>query len=609
MARKKSSVRREKKQMADNIRKRVISAQKALVDTSEEVTSSKEMATAVSSVAVSIEALSEGQEKLFNELIEELSKIPETLEQSEKKSEKVLEKLLDAILEMETQLEKTTDPAERAKLEQGITTLRGQADVAMGGTSRAQALRTPGDVVSKFLGVDPRERKEAGGGVSGFLKAFVGQDKDSGIRGDSKKFFGIQPQRTVDDMLAAKRGSADIAGTLEAAKTEKENERKAAVAARLKDVPEHMRVKSDETGRYRVAKSGNRLDEFLPSGELNPRFQPASGMMGKQLVDEGSGFTYEAGKGVQTGMVPGGAGVSVADKGVQAGMVPGGAGASVVASLAGGGTDAPSDTFKEDLLNKLDDMEEQLEDVETAADSKGLLGNIASVLGGLGGTLLTGIKGAFSGITSMFRGGGGVDLPPGAGPGAAPVTKAGGRMARFGRGAMKLAKGAGRVLGKVAAPLAVGMAAYDAYKGFTADSDAPLSERLKNAGSSAVSGLTFGLAGSSPEEIAARKAEEEAGAAPAAATGDFAPTGASAMTAGAAGVQSVRPTSRAATSTALETSAPVMTAAAPVINNIDNSSKVNAPQAAGATSGASVSLRDTNNSFMRFQDRRMARVF
>jgi len=153
--------------------------------------------------------------------------------------------------------------------------------------------------------------------------------------------------------------------------------------------------------------------------------------------------------------------------------------------------------------------------------------------------------------------------------------------------------------------LAVGMAAYDAYKGFTADSDAPLSERLKNAGSSAVSGLTFGLAGSSPEEIAARKAEENAGAA----TGDFAPTGASAMAAGAAGVQSVRPASRAATSTALETSAPPAAAAAPVINNIDNSSKVNAPQAAAATSGASVSLRDTNNSFMRFQDRRMARVF
>lgn len=597
MARKKSSVRREKKEMAGNIRKRVISAQKTLVDTSEEVTSSKEMATAVSSVAVSIEALSEGQEKLFNALIEELSKIPDTLEQKETKSEKVLEKLLNAILEMEKQLEKTTDPEQRAKIEQGISKLRGQADVAMGGTSRGRALRTGGDVASQFLGVNPRERKEAGGGVKGFLKAFMGQDEDSGLRGGVRKYFGIQPQRTVDEMLAAKRGSADIAGTLDQAKEQKENERKAAVAARLKDVPEHLRVQSDSAGRYRVAKSGTRLDEYLPSGELNPRFQPASGMMGKQLVDAGSGFTYEAGKGVQ------------------AGMVPGGGGASVPAALAtGGGTDVATDTFKEDLMDKLEDLEEQLEDVETAADSKGLLGNISSILGGLGGTLLTGIKGAFSGLTGLFGGGKGpnIDVPPGGAPGAGPVaTKAGGRLARFGKGAASLAKGAGRVLGKVAAPLAVGMAAYDAYKGFTADSDASLGERLRNAGSSAVSGLTFGLAGSSPEEIAARKAESEAAAASAApaVTGDFAPSGAATMATGAASVQSVRPASRAATSTALETSAPPAAATAPVINNIDNSSRVNAPQAAAATGGASVSLRDTHNSFMRFQDRRMARVF
>lgn len=609
MARKKSSsVRREKKQMAVNIRKRVISAQKALVDTSEEVTSSKEMATAVSSVAVSIEALSEGQEKLFNALIEELSKIPETMEQKESKSEKVLEKLVDAILDLEKQLEKTTDPEQRAKIEQGISKLRGQADVAMEGTSRGRALRTGGDVASQFLGVNPRERKEAGGGVKGFLKAFMGQDEDSGLRGGVRKYFGIQPQRTVDEMLAAKRGSEDIAGTLTQAKEQKENERKAAVAARLKDVPEHFRVKSDETGRFRIGTKGTRIDEYTASGAINPRFQPASGMMGKQLVDEGSGFTYEAGKGVQTGMVPGGAGTSV-----PAALAAGG---SVQAALAaGGGTDVATDTFKEDLMGKLDDLEEQLEDVETAADSKGLLGNIASVLGGLGGTLLTGIKGAFSGLTGLFGGGKGpnIDVPPGGalGPGAAPVaTKAGGRLARFGRGASRLAKGAGRVLGKVAAPLAVGMAAYDAYKGFTADSDASLGERLRNAGSSAISGATFGLLGSSPEEIAARKAESEAAAstAPAVAAapavaGDFSPSGDAAM------ATTVRPSSRAATVTSLETSAPPAAAAAPIINNIDNSSKVNAPQAATATSGASISLRDMNNSFMRFQDRRMARVF
>jgi hypothetical protein len=62
-----------------------------------------------------------------------------------------------------------------------------------------------------------------------------------------------------------------------------------------------------------------------------------------------------------------------------------------------------------------------------------------------------------------------------------------------------------KVLGKVAAPLAIGMSAYDAFQGFNADKEAEIGEKLKNAGSSVLSGLTFGMLGSSPEEIAARK--------------------------------------------------------------------------------------------------------
>lgn len=70
---------------------------------------------------------------------------------------------------------------------------------------------------------------------------------------------------------------------------------------------------------------------------------------------------------------------------------------------------------------------------------------------------------------------------------------------------------AAKVLGKVAAPLAIGMSAYDAFQGFQADKNAGLGTRLMNAGSSAVSGLTFGLLGSSPEEIAARTKKPDLG--------------------------------------------------------------------------------------------------
>lgn len=62
-----------------------------------------------------------------------------------------------------------------------------------------------------------------------------------------------------------------------------------------------------------------------------------------------------------------------------------------------------------------------------------------------------------------------------------------------------------RALGKIAAPVAIGMAGYDAYKGFTADKDASTSQKIKNAGSSVLSGVTFGLLGKSAEEIANEK--------------------------------------------------------------------------------------------------------
>jgi hypothetical protein len=64
------------------------------------------------------------------------------------------------------------------------------------------------------------------------------------------------------------------------------------------------------------------------------------------------------------------------------------------------------------------------------------------------------------------------------------------------------------VAGKVAAPLAVGMAGYDAYKGFTADPNADMSTKLSNTGKSVLSGLTFGMAGTDAKTIKAQAAKK-----------------------------------------------------------------------------------------------------
>lgn len=103
------------------------------------------------------------------------------------------------------------------------------------------------------------------------------------------------------------------------------------------------------------------------------------------------------------------------------------------------------------------------------------------------------------------------------------IAKGLGGAGGIGKGILKGAKG---FVGKAALPVAGALAAYDAYQGFQADKDAPLTQRLKNAGSSALSGVTFGLMGTSAEDIAAQKAAKAA--APGSAVPEIKPTAAKA---------------------------------------------------------------------------------
>ncbi len=102
--------------------------------------------------------------------------------------------------------------------------------------------------------------------------------------------------------------------------------------------------------------------------------------------------------------------------------------------------------------------------------------------------------GLMSSLLSKITGGG-----EGGGLGGIKFPKGKGML----KGAGKLAKG---VLGKVAAPLAIGMALFDGFKGFNADKSASLGDKFKNAGSSALNGLSFGLLGQSADTISANAA-------------------------------------------------------------------------------------------------------
>ena len=152
----------------------------------------------------------------------------------------------------------------------------------------------------------------------------------------------------------------------------------------------------------------------------------------------------------------------------------------------------------------------------------GTSGNPMHVIMSEGGGLIKGLKNMFSG-----KKGKGNMLQRMMGSFKMPKMTGLGNIAK---GAGKLLGGAGRIAGKAFLPLAAAMSVFDGVKGFTADPDAALGDKLKNAGSSILNGLTFGLLGKSPDEINAEAQSQGVAAAqeiPAAqvqaATGQVAP--------------------------------------------------------------------------------------
>jgi hypothetical protein len=161
--------------------------------------------------------------------------------------------------------------------------------------------------------------------------------------------------------------------------------------------------------------------------------------------------------------------------------------------------------YQEFLLDKVMKFSEILKDF----DLFGLVTkNFSSIMTGLGVGLVavTAASAALSVAATVaaarLAGIGGSGIGVGT---AANAAKSGGLLSRAGG----FAKG---LLGKVALPAAIGMGLYDAYQGFTADPNAGFGDKLANAGSSALNGLTFGLLGSSASDISAKNAAKAPGA-------------------------------------------------------------------------------------------------
>lgn len=548
--------RREKTEMLKNI-KASMSVEKTRLDPEEQAASNMEVASNIAKVAVVLENLSSDQTDVLKDILKALENIPENVGQSIEQSEQTLEKLVKVIVKLEKDLEAAEKKGDKKKAEAlrgSISALRGEADKAIQGGALAAGPQTMGEGFANMLGVSPRELRGAGGGVGGFFKAFAGGMKNNTLDAFTPR---LNKPPTLEETLERERNKGKISGALGEA-------RKAEIAERMQQVPAHLRVKVDpETGmRYRTGTKGNRINEFEESGAKNSRFE--FGTLGG-LVDEetGEAYQYDEGKKSTGSMRPTREGFGDAD-----------------------GVDEATDTGTQEILDKMDDINDTLQEMVSAIEG--------IETGGGGGGL------SMNPMDLLRRGPRGAPVPPGAAPTAARTAAKGGRLARMASGAGRLAKGAGRVLGKAALPLAAGMALYDAYQGVTADPEATTGQKFRNAGRNMLSGLTFGLVDSVEEKMADGTYQ----GAQATTEPVMQPT----VPTPAAGVAPA-PVSRAAVPATLAASATSNTTQQPIINNIDNSSRVTAPPATQQQpSSVVVTVRDTSSSHIRFNNRRMARV-
>lgn len=579
--------RKEKTEMLKNI-KDSMSVEKTRLDPEEQATSNIEVANSIAKVAVVLENLSNDQTDVLKDILKSLETIPENVGQSIEQSEKTLEKLVKVIVKLEKDAEEAEKKGDKEKAEElrgSISALRGEADKAIQGGALAAGPQTMGEGFANMLGVSPRELRGAGGGVGGFFKAFAGGMKNNTLDAFTPR---LNKPPTLEETLEKERNKDKISGALGEA-------RKADIAERMQQVPEHLRVKVDpETGmRYRTGTKGNRIDEFNPSGAKNQNFE--FGTLGG-LVDEETGEAYDYK--TKGSMRPTREGFGDAD-----------------------GVDEATDTGTQEILDKMDDINDTLQEVIEA-------------------------------IEGAAAGGGGLDIPTldprrtprgktpkapkGVGSAADDVAKAAGTVSRGSR----ILGGAGRLLGRLATPLTIAAGAYEGYTGYQQakqleESGAITKEEANQQKGAAVGGAVVGTGGALAGAAAGaaigsvvpvvgtaigglvgglvgyfggKAAGEVAGSA---IGGAVTSAGTASMQPGAnpaAAVATTQTRSRTAAASALSNGAAASPATQPIINNIDNSSRVNAPPATQQPSAVVVTVRDTSSSHIRFNNRRMARV-
>lgn len=590
---------RSKNEMLGNIRSSIMGSERA-TDAKKESDTNIEMSKSLTQVSISLEKFSGKQEEIFEEMIEELKKIPKSWREREKQNEDLQKKLIIAIVALDKRIEESSSDEEKAALQAQRGVLKGMA----GGLEGERDARTPrnlGEAIGQKYGVNLEAMREAGGGLKGMAAGFKTNLK-TGLGILRHPFTDAIPKaRTLDERIEDEKTRAAASEEIDS------NFRKEAVRARLEGTPEHMIAQKDpETGDYyRTSIAGNRINMTTAKGKLNSQFDPGGlGTPSAMILDRETGLPIEP---------------SSEDEGKKGGKGgKGGVGGEAVAVLQGIAvtTKEIKDILKDAFVDKNENVDPAQEGLAASANAieSGSGSDIESAVSPVDATAES-AGGAEQGGT----GGGGGILPAVLAAGGGSLlkkvfTRGGTRTAAKAAGKAAAKKAAAKAVGKsllkkiplIGAVAGIGFGIHRAMRGDFAGAlgevASGVASTIPGVGTAASLAIDAGLAArdvknSMDEDGEAVDAETEAMPAM--------PSIPGASQMAAAGQQASAEVIDAATSNAGSQGTTQN-----ITNNYNTTNNNNnvAPQTGGQSSTVAISVRDTRSSIIRFQDRRTTRT-
>ena len=287
------ATRRTKSEMAGNIRGTISNSP---VDTEKEAAGNMATATTIATIAVTLDKMNESTENVFLDILDSLREIPTSLKGVEKQNSDVMKKISSAIVHLDEELKKTNDPKKQKELIEAIEGLKIEGEAAFGKSTEGKLPSGPTsfkELIPAMFGVTQQSKKEAGGSSLKAAKTAIGASFKGAFG-----IGTVDPAAptSFEDVLKTDRAQVEQAKKQAEQSKNVEgaigNARGAKIAARDKETPAHLKIETDEEGnKYRTSKAGKRVSEKTASGAINPAFSPKSGMFGATLIDGKTGAT------------------------------------------------------------------------------------------------------------------------------------------------------------------------------------------------------------------------------------------------------------------------------------------------------------------------------